>query len=311
MEKERARRAQQARVPRVAQDCGGIGQSDILETLRCGAGVTLCRRCWRVMGPPAGIVAGQLSSLQEESPGKFSTGRPVNRFRVTIPFAGRRKGMERPEINKETTVNSRYMIRVAVLGIACLLGNSAVRAQTAAGSASGNKIGIINVRQAIVTTGEGKQASAELQSQFAARQNELESLNKQINDLRQRLTAGAATLSDEEKGRLTQQGQRLTQQLDRKQNELQEDVNTAQSDVVDRIGRKMMDVLDRYARENGIVAVFDSSAQNSPILFASTNIDITQDIIKLYDQAYPVKAAAATPKPAATAPRPAPASPKP
>jgi len=77
--------------------------------------------------------------------------------------------------------------------------------------------------------------------------------------------------------------------------------------VVDRIGRKMMDVLDRYSRENGFVAVFDSSAQNSPILYASSNIDITQDIIKLYDQAYPVKAAATTPatKPA---PKPAPAA---
>jgi outer membrane protein len=204
-------------------------------------------------------------------------------------------------------VNSRNIFRVAVLGAACLLGNAAVRAQTAAGSATGGKIGIINVRQAIVTTAEGKQASQELQSQFSARQNELESLNKQINDLRQRLSAGANTLSDDEKARLTQQGQRLTQQLDRKNNELQEDVNAAQSDVVDRIGRKMMDVLDRYARENGLVAVFDSSAQNSPILFASTNIDITQDIIKLYDQAYPLKTGAAAPaKPATTTPRPTP-----
>lgn len=216
-----------------------------------------------------------------------------------------------PEINKENTVNSRINFRVAILGIACMLGSTAVRAQAAAGSATGNKIGIINVRQAIITTAEGKQASAELQSQFAARQNELESLNKQINDLRQRLSAGTNTLSDDEKLRLTQQGQRMTQQLDRKNNELQEDVNAAQGDVVDRIGRKMMDVLDRYARENGMVAVFDSSAQNSPILFASTNIDITQEIIKLYDQAYPVKSGAAAPaKPAAAAPpKPAPVTP--
>jgi len=203
-------------------------------------------------------------------------------------------------------VNSRNIYRVALLGIVCLLGSAAVRAQAAAGSATVGKIGIINVRAAIIATAEGKQASAELQSQFAARQNELESLNKQINDLRQRLQAGAATLSDDEKGRLTLQGQRLTQLLDRKQNELQEDVNAAQSEVVDRIGRKMMDVLDRYARENGIIAVFDSSAQNSPILFASTNIDITQDIVKLYDQAYPLKAAAAAPaRPATTPAKPA------
>jgi outer membrane protein len=206
-------------------------------------------------------------------------------------------------------VNSRNMIRVALLGMLCLLGNATVRAQAAAGSATTGKIGIINVRQAIVATAEGKQASSELQSQFSSRQNELESLNKQINDLRQRLNAGQATLSDEEKMRLTQQGQRLTQQLDRKNNELQEDVNAAQGEVVDRIGRKMMDVLDRYARENGIVAVFDSSAQNSPILFASTNIDITQDIIKLYDQAYPLKASTTPAKPGATTPKPASSTP--
>jgi outer membrane protein len=236
---------------------------------------------------------------------KSLTGADLKKFRVAIPFADCRNRKAYPEINKEKTVNSRNVIRVAVLGMVCVLGTAAVRAQAAAGSASGGKIGIINVRQAIVTTAEGKQASAELQSQFSARQNELEGMNKQISDLRNRLDAGKNTLSDEEKVRLTQQGQRLTQQLDRKNNELQEDVNAAQADVVDRIGRKMMDVLDRYSRENGLVAVFDSSAQNSPILFASTNIDITQEIIKLYDQAYPLKGAAPATRPAATTPKPA------
>jgi len=62
----------------------------------------------------------------------------------------------------------------------------------------------------------------------------------------------------------------------------------------------MVDVLDRYARENSYVIILDSSAQNTPILFASTNIDVTQDIVRLYDGAYPVKAGSATPaKPAA------------
>lgn len=205
-------------------------------------------------------------------------------------------------------MNSRNIIRVAVLGTASLLASCALRAQTAAGSATSGKVGVINVRQAIVTTAEGKQASAELQTQFTPRQKELETLNGQINDLRNQLQANQTTWSDDQKARATAQGQRLTQQLDRKQNELQEDVNAAQADVVDRIGRKMMDVLDRYSRENGLVVVLDSSAQNSPILFASTNIDITQEIIKLYDQAYPVKggaAASAPAKPAASAAKPA------
>jgi outer membrane protein len=210
---------------------------------------------------------------------------------------------------KENIVNPQNTFRAVILGIAFLVGTAALQAQTAPGSASTGKIAIINVRQAIVTTAEGKQASADLQTQFTPRQNELESLNKQINDLRTRLNAGSATLSDQEKVRLTQEGQRLTQQLDRKNNELNEDVQAAQAEIVDRIGRKMMDVLDRYAHENGIIAVFDSSAQNTPILFASPNIDITQEIIKLYDQSYPTKSAGGTTTPKSVTPKPSTAKP--
>jgi len=68
---------------------------------------------------------------------------------------------------------------------------------------------VLNVQAAIASTAEGKQSSAELQSQFAARQTELETLNKQINDLRQRLQAGQNTLSQEEQARLTRQGESL------------------------------------------------------------------------------------------------------
>jgi outer membrane protein len=210
-------------------------------------------------------------------------------------------------MNKEKTVNSGNMIRVAAVATLCLLGTAAVRAQGAApaGAAAGGKIGVLNVRQAIVTTAEGKQASAELQSQFSPRQNEMEALNKQINDIRQQLAANQTTWSDEQKTKAQNQGQRLAAQLDRKNTELQTDVNDAQSEVVDRIGRKMMEVLDRYSRENGFVAVFDSSAQSSPIIYASNNIDITQDIIRLYDQQYPLKGGSAPATRPAAAPKPA------
>ncbi len=196
----------------------------------------------------------------------------------------------------------KTLLRAAALAAASLFSTAVVSAQgtAAAGSSSGTKIGVISIRQAIASTAEGKQAGAELQSQFAPRQNELEGMNKQIADVRQRLDAGGGKLSQEETARLTRQGEVLTRQLQRKQDEYQEDVNAAQGDVFDRIGRKMVDVLDRFAREQGYVAIFDSSAQNTPILFASTNIDVTQDIVRLYDQAYPVKAGTTTPaKPAA------------
>ena len=206
-------------------------------------------------------------------------------------------------------MNSRNVFRSAVLTAACFAGGATFAQSAPAGSPAAGKVGVVDVRNAIISTAEGKQASAELQSQFASRQTELENLNKQINDLRTRLQACEGKCSQEEMARLQRQGEFLTKQLDRKNNELQEDVNAAQTEVIDRIGRKMIDVLDRYSRENGFVAVFDSSAQNSPLLYKSASIDLTQEVVRLYDQAYPVKASSApagtTPKPAAKPAQPA------
>lgn len=219
--------------------------------------------------------------------------------------------------NKENKVNSRIVLKSAALAAVCLLGTAVTRAQSAPAATSAapvKGVAIINLRGAIGNTAEGKQASAELQSQFAPRSAEIDNMTKQISDLQQKLQAGQGKLSQEEEARLTAEGQRLTQRLDRRRNDFQEDAGAAQQEVLERIGRKMVDVLDRYARENGFSVVLDTSGQNSPILYASNQVDVTQDIIRLYDQAYPVKtgggsttpgtAKPATPKPANPTPTP-------
>src|SRR6266851_1591810 len=185
-------------------------------------------------------------------------------------------------MNKEKKVNSRMIMHTAALAAAGLLLVAAVRAQSPAAPASvaPGKVGVINIRGAIGSTAEGKQAQAELQSQFAPRQTEIENMNKQINDLRQRLAACEGKCSQEEIARLTTQGQRLAQQLQRKQDEMQEDANAAQAEVFERLGRKVNDVLDRYARENGYILLLDYSAQNTPIVNFSQQVDVTQEIVR-------------------------------
>ncbi len=170
------------------------------------------------------------------------------------------------------------------------------------------KVGVINMQAAIVGTAEGKQAAAELQSQFAPRTTELQNMQKQIEDLRVRLQNGQTTLSDEEKARLSRQGDQLARAFQRKQQEFQEDTNDAQQDVINRIGRKMIDVLDKYSKENNYSVILDDSSQQTPVIYAANGIDVTQDIIRIYDQAYPVKAGTSGSSGAAKQPaRPAPA----
>src|SRR5271169_2741572 len=202
-------------------------------------------------------------------------------------------------------------IRLAVPALAALLmAPAAMWAQAggAAAPAAVTKIGVIDVQVAITSTAEGKQAAAELQSQFAPRQTELTNMQKQMEDIQTRLRTGQTTLSDDEKARLQREGEQLQRTFQRRSQDAQDDFNEAQREIVDRIGRRMIDVLSKYARDNAFTVILDRSGQTSPVIFAANSVDVTQDIIRLFDQSYPAKAASTTPRtpaPRAAAPKPA------
>jgi outer membrane protein len=187
----------------------------------------------------------------------------------------------------------RYL---AITLAALLLAVPAAMAQTQGQQeqSAAMKLGILDVRAAIISTAEGRQASAELQSQFAPRQSELDTLRRRIEDLQRRLREGERTLSQEEQGRLARDLNQTSRLYQRKEEDLREDAGIAEEDVVQRIGRKMMELVDRYARENGFTVILDVSAQG-PVIYASNQVNITPEIIRLYDQAHPVSSAAAQP----------------
>ncbi len=80
------------------------------------------------------------------------------------------------------------------------------------------------------------------------------------------------------------------------------------------LGQKMMDVIIKYATANGYAMVVDVSNPQTPVLWADPGVDITNEIIKLYDQAHVGGATASAPATAkppvapAKAPAPAPAA---
>ncbi len=205
-------------------------------------------------------------------------------------------------------------VKLATTALAALLAAPAAFSQGATGGAAApaaapSRIAALSVRQAIVTTAEGKQASAELQSQFAPRQTELENIRKQVADLQAK--GQAQTTPDDQRAQISRQIDVLSRAFQRKQQELQEDVQAAEAEVADRIGRKMLEIVDRYSRENGYAMVIDVSAQGSPVIQWSPTVDITQDIVRLYDAANPVRAAQQPPRPAAQPGQTRPPTPKP
>lgn len=181
------------------------------------------------------------------------------------------------------------------IGVIALLFVPAIRSQIgSSGAPVPSKVGTISLQAAIVNTAEGKQASAELQTRFAARSTELQNLQKQIKDIQAKLQSRQQVLSEGESGRLRSEAERLTGTLQRKQQYFQEDLNAAQQDIMNNIGRKLADVLSKYSKENGYSVILDTSSQQTPVVYGAPQVDVTEEITKLYDQSHPAKSTPTT-----------------
>ena len=174
------------------------------------------------------------------------------------------------------------------------------------------KVAIINIQAAIAQSNEGQEAAKALQTRFSPKRNELEKQQKDINDLQNQLRNQEKTLSEEARTRLLRSIDDKTKAFNRTNEDATSEFQQAEQDAINEIGRKMMGVLDEYAKKNEISVVLDVSSPQTPVLYADVSMDITPKIIELYNQASAKPAASAPAKPAAepaAKPPAAPASP--
>jgi outer membrane protein len=167
-------------------------------------------------------------------------------------------------------------------------------------SATPTKIGIIHVQAAILGTKEGKKAGEDLNSQFSQRKADLEKKQASIDQLKDTLQKGSATMSDEAKNKIVREIDSQTTALKRSTEDAQADMEQAEGKVINELGAKMYAIVEKYARDNGYSMIIDVSQQNQPVWWASDSINITNEVIGLYDKAYPSSGASTATKPAQT-----------
>ncbi len=173
--------------------------------------------------------------------------------------------------------------------LVCALASTAA----AQGQAAPNKVGIIHVQQALVSTEDGKKAVAELQAKFEPTSKKLESMRDEIASLQAELSKGSNTMGEERRRQLAREIDQKTRDLNRAQEDAQEEFQREQEKLLQTLGQRMMAVISKYSNDNGYSLILDVSNPQTPVLYAANNIDITQDIIKLYNEEA-AKAAAAT-----------------
>ncbi len=189
------------------------------------------------------------------------------------------------------------MVSVVLLGLA------------ATSSLAQQKVGTISIQQAIISTKDGQKAAADLQAKIEPKRKELEARRQNIEALSQQLQKMGTVGSEEAKRKLQDEITTKQKSLQRDGEDAQADWDQDQQKILNELGGRIMQVINKYATDNGFSMILDISSPQTPVIWASNTVDITNEVIKLYDTNAPSTMAPAATKTAAPAPAKTPAAP--
>jgi outer membrane protein len=147
------------------------------------------------------------------------------------------------------------------------------------------KIAIVNAQKAVADTQEIKKAQADLSAKYRPRQQDIEKLQTDLQQLQGQLRGPNVTPQQEQQ--LSADAQLKQKQLQRLSEDLQGDFNQDRADILNRAGQRMQEIIKKIAEEKGLDVVIDVSNT----LYFKPALEITPEATAAYDKAYPMPAA--------------------
>jgi len=190
--------------------------------------------------------------------------------------------------------------QLALTAVALIFTASAVSAQAPVA-----KVGIINIQGAIFSTKDGDRARTALRAKFEGRAKDLETRNGEVQKKKETLNKGANTMSAEARQKLTAEIEDMQKKLQWDSEDLNSEMEQENGKYVNEIGQRIVQVIDEYAKAQGLTLVLDISGQQNPVLWAATGIDISMPIIEAYDKKFGNSPAPSTAAPGASPAKPA------
>jgi len=161
-------------------------------------------------------------------------------------------------------------------------------------------VAYVNVQRALGEVEEGKEAKARVQAIADAAQKDIDRDRSAVMKEKDDFEKQVNKMSPADRN---QRGTELEKKMIDFNNKLQrsgQEVEAEQRREVDAILAKMNPIIAAIAEREGLTFVFDKS--RSGLVFAPTTLDLTNELIRMYNEKYKVSKPAKESKPAAAAP---------
>jgi outer membrane protein len=155
----------------------------------------------------------------------------------------------------------------------------------AAVPAFAGQIGFLDAERAVLSVQEGKSQLKLLEEWATPRKNHIDELKGQVAALNEQIAAQQATLSAEALAQLQGQLVQAQRNLEDEVRTFNRELPARRDKMLNDLSAKLMTVAGEYAQANGFDAIFLLGAR--AVGYYSKTLDVTDAIIRLYDQKFP------------------------
>jgi outer membrane protein len=143
------------------------------------------------------------------------------------------------------------------------------------------KVGVVDTVRLMEEAPQAKTAQADIETEFAPREEELLSLQKKIRELEDKAARDGALMSESESSKLEREILSKRRELKRTQDEFRDDLNIRKNEVLAKLQRQMYEATVALAKEKNYDVILGQG-----VVYSSKSVNITEQVLaKLKAQA--------------------------
>jgi outer membrane protein len=169
-----------------------------------------------------------------------------------------------------------------VVGLVLLISVMPLAAATASESEKPLKIGYVDLQKALNDSQAGQKAKKTLTELIAAKQKSVDEKGTELEKLRAELDKQATVLSPDAKKQKEEKLERDIRDYQRMVRDTQEELQKKESELTSSIIKDLREIIKNVGEEEGYTVILEQA--EGVILYSSPTYDLTEKVIKRYDQ---------------------------
>lgn len=155
---------------------------------------------------------------------------------------------------------------------------------TSTSTPGGGSIVVVGFNTAVLGTAEAQKNFGALEKKYAPQQQRLQALSDTIETSRKALSDPGNHLSETEKAQRVQDLETKEKQLQRESEDFKNDAQAESQEAFQQVARKFYAFLQEYSQQHGYAIVLDRGTDANPnVWYTAKDVDITEQLVKVYD----------------------------